>query len=209
MNKLIAIALLVPSIASAQVVAGLGVSVFAKAGNGTWFQNEYPHELDMRSPSATLRYDMDNFSVGYMYVGKVTSHALAKASDAAYAANSPYPLSTWHGSGDTQGLFASHRQRWTDNFYTTLGLMAYRSTWEVDIPDWVPATDAATLIPGTPRPLHVQHRTVWRTYPMLGVGYQSGRMAVELSLLPADAQGDEFPAVYRSVAGNVSVLYEF
>ena len=211
MRKLLFAALLsVTPSAHAELVAGIGTSVFAKAGNGTWFQNEYLHELNMRSTSATLRYDFGDNSIGYMYVGKVTSSALAKASDQAYNMGKPYPLSQWYGSGDTQGLFASHRFT-SGNWYATLGLMAYRSTWEVDIPDWRPCVDWQTqcYVADTPRPLHVQHKTVWRTYPMAGAGYQNGKWAAELNVLPADAQGDEFPAVYRSVAGNFSILRKF
>lgn len=205
---------LTSSPAFADISVGVGYSFFTKAGNGTWYQNEYDHQLNMQSPSVTIRNDFKLFSqdmsVGYMYEGKVSSYALAKASDNAYYAHSAYPMSHWYGSGDTQGFFLSNRQHYKD-WYVSLGLMMYRSTWEVTIPDWYGCTDAKCLIPTTtPLSIKAVHRAIWKTMPMLNIGYNfDKKTSVEFGIYPADCSGDEFPAVYRTGLFNITVMKGF
>jgi len=180
---------------------GVGYSHFQKAPSGNWYDEKYSHDLNMDSPSATIRYDFDDISVGYMYTGKVTSNALARASDSAYSANSPYPLSSFYGTGHSEGFFLS--KRFGSEYYFSGGLMVYRSTWEMVVPDFRPTIDSP------PQYLKVDHKPSWMILPMVGLGYTKGKYALELNLIPVKTYGDEYPAIYRGYATNLSVLYKF
>lgn len=93
-----------------------GVSKFQVHDDGVWYQEAFPYNFKLTPPSVGLRYDSDGWTVGYMNLGKVTSYAKAVALDGRYPGDGGYnsatkscngecwPLSTWYGKGDVQGI---------------------------------------------------------------------------------------------------------
>jgi len=96
---------------------GIGESKFTARPDGVWYQQPFPHELHMTSPSAVLGItgyieDGYRYRLGYKYLGQVTSTALAVGSDAVYsqyggAASTKMPLSLWLGKGHVNLLYAT------------------------------------------------------------------------------------------------------
>lgn len=193
----------------------VGVSQFTPHETGVWYQEEFPHRLNMRSGSLGLRYDSAtganglSYSVGYMNLGRVSSSAQAISSDAVYGATHSqcngsecWPLSTWIGSGDVQGIYGSrvhHIGAWAFEY----GLYLYRPTWSVHIPDYY------WQIGQPPVDLTVTHNPKWQIGPMLGLRYQVDKWSLNLSTWHTASEGDECASLYTNQTYNLSVGYTF
>lgn len=97
---------------TARPEVGVGVSYFEKQEDGNWYQEPFPYDLDMTSGSASIGAvfkisERDFVRLGYAYLGKVKSEAIATASDENYAeckhdTSQCWPLSHWYGKGYTE-----------------------------------------------------------------------------------------------------------
>ncbi len=205
-----------------QIEIGLGVTHATHQDNMTWWQEEFPHSLRMNSPSASvgikwplatsvLGFERMYGRLGYEYLGKFRSTALATASDqdygaCRYALETCWPLSHWHGVGAVQGLYATVQPEIDMGGYSIFfegGVSAYWSTWKVDIPDWRPTRE------GPVQSLTATHKARWQTTYILGLGVRRNAWSLAYTLRRAEATGDLFPAIYHDKAHNVSMRYLF
>ena len=210
------------SAAAPQVEIGLGVTHATHQDNMTWWQEEFPHTLKMNSPSASigikvplatsvLGFERINGRIGYEFLGRFKSDALATASDVNYGAcrydtSKCWPLSHWHGSGSVQGLYAVLQPEIDMAGYSIFfegGASAYYSTWKVDIPDWRPTAD------GPVQSLTATHKAKWQATYIVGLGVRRGPVSLSYTLRRAEASGDLFPAIYCHTAQNLSLRYAF
>ena len=187
---------------AADIEVSGGMSKFGKGPNGIWYQDGFPYSLKLRSESVSVGgkwqlSDRSHFRAGYLYLGRVSSAALATASDENYAPEQPnhcngecWPLSNWYGHGRVNGLYAGYVR----DLYKPLGLAveggvyAYLATWQMRIPDWRHTKDD----PG--QPLTVTHKTYPYATPYIGVGVGP----VWVTYYPwISAQGDGWPSVYK------------
>lgn len=203
----------------------LGDSHFTPQSDGTWWQQPFPHDLKMNSPSLGLRYDTVqndegwSFGVGYMNLGRISSTALAVAldgkvsGDGGYnattkACNGPcWPVSHWNGRGSVNGLFgivSKHYGPWSIEG----GLYLYYPRWSVSVPDWI---SCATCTPQNITAFHHQH---WQLGPMFGVRYKPSDWSLNLSVWQTQTQGDSkfnpySPALYHAGTYNAAVGYSY
>lgn len=206
------------SSAAATWEASVGITRFDSQPNGIWYQQgaTTPYKLDLTSPAISIGVT-DRFAgglrwrVGAMHLGKARSTAIATASDADYATracggNPCWPLSHWHGEGSVSGLYAAlnpeHRLG-PVTLVGEIGLMLYRPTWIMTIPDWRPCRDCP------PQYLQVVHHPRWQPGLTAGIGVRlSNRLTVMLNRVTATASGDEWPAIYKH-ATMLSARWEF
>lgn len=205
-----------------QVEVGVGITHTTHQDNGTWWQEEFPHDLTMNSPSlsvglkqpmdrAWLGFDRWYVRAGYEYLGAFKSSALASASDedywgCRYHTETCWPLSHWYGRGAVHGLYLTVMPEIDMGSYAIFfeaGASLYRSSWRVDIPDWRPTRE------GPVQSLTATHATRWEPTYLIGLGVRRGPFAVSLTRRDARASGDLFPAIYHGPAYNLSLRYAF
>lgn len=198
--------------ANAQVTVFVGETKFHQAHDGIWIQEGLPHTKKITSPSLEINYMFKKdrnweYSVGAIYVGKVTSAALAVRDDE-YDLQSKTckplfgcELVHYNGSGTVGGLTISARRKY-NIWFIEPGFILERATWQVDMPDWTDGKE--------PRfHLYVNHKVRPMLFPTLAVGYKRDNITVKLSAIPTAALGDEWQALYRGVSLNLSVGYTF
>lgn len=197
--------LLVPPAHALEAELGLGISRFTLAANGTWYQDGNAYDVNLNSPAFAvgLRSDRDlgwGWRAGYEYLGRVTSKALASASDDDYfSGRNAWPLSHWNGSGTVQGVYGGvlyRLQRWGIAIEPEAGMYLYRPTWEMHIPDWRACQTC------TPQPVHVRHDAGVQGTWYAGVAL--GPFSVRYYGL-VDANGDQWPAIYDGPVWQVQV----
>lgn len=207
--------------AFADVTLLVGASQFTPHGDGVWYQKAFPYELNMRSASVGLRYDAKRYgdwgySAGYMYLGRVSSSAIATGVDGDYNEPNGYNtrtqscnggncgyLSHWYGQGDVQGLFGStvrHFGPWA----VEAGLYLYRPTWQMHIPDWV-----GHIRDAVPIDLTVTHNPKLQLGPMVGIRYTVDQWSLNFSAWQTASYGDEWSSLYHRITYNASLGYTF
>lgn len=199
-----------------EIMLDLGATHFSQAGNGIWYQEGFPYDLHMTSPSVALKYYTDKsedgwqFGAGYDYIGKATSSALAVGEDWNYNANSPthcngacLPLSHWYGSGEVDGVFIAARKN-IDSWIIEGGVMATRPTWHEVVPDFVGCYGCA------PQFGQETHDNKIMYDPFLSVGYRiTGNVAFLLSAIPTHAKGDAVPGIYKGYSPTAALEFSF
>jgi hypothetical protein len=198
------------------IEVSVGVTQFTQQTNGFWYQEGFPHKLQLTSPAASVKYytDIDSgrlqLGVGYHFLGKAKSSALATASDENYnsnthACNGPcWPMSHWYGSGSIHGVSASVRMYDKSlSWFIEGGVMASRATWSVYIPDLL---NCATC---TPYPFTATHTPRIAIDPMLAIGYTKGNWVMQLSIVPTHAPGDQYPAIFKGASPQLLIGYKF
>ena len=199
-----------------EVEVGVGVSSFTKNSNGFWYQDGFDHTLKMNYPNISIGGNWSvhpnlNVRLGYQYLGKVTSTALASASDENYAQwqqgkEKIWPLSRWNGSGDVQGLYLTLNPSYRYGPYVFQGEVGgwlYRPTWEVDIPDWIANPE------DTPHHVYVSHKTRAQYSMIYGFGVSRDNWTLSYTYRQATASGDEYPAVYSGPVRTLELRHKF
>jgi hypothetical protein len=196
---------------------GVGVTYFEKQDDGNWYQESFPYNLDMTSISGSIGFafrisERDFVRLGFNYLGKVESEALATASDENYAeckneTSKCWPLSHWYGRGHTKQIYLTY-----DRSYRLLGVVVVveagavlnKVDWQVDIPDWIPARDA------TPRYIVAKHEATWQPSASLGVGVQlNDRYRVMLTANQASSRNDRFYSVAQGKSLTLTIVRKF
>jgi hypothetical protein len=194
-----------------------GGSKFTPHGDGVWYQEPFEHKFDLVSPSLGLRYDSEVWTAGYMYLGRVTSNAKAVALDGKVPGDGGYnsttkscngkcwPLSTWRGRGDVQGIFLGMKKSVIPSWVVEAGVYLYHPTWETNIPDWRGCRDCE------PANLTVRHHAYWQPGPYVGVrwGPHDSRLSLNLFAAQTATRGDEWCSLYTGVTYNLSVGYQW
>lgn len=193
-----------------------GYSQLGKGPNGTWYQEPFEHEVELRSPSGGIGFRWDEnydgyWRAGYLYLGRARSRAVATASDENYNPNNPptycngrcWDMSHWYGHGTVQGVFVGKvftQKLGRVKLSSELGGYLYLPTWTMTIPDW-----KACELCG-PQYLQVKHKNIPYLTPYVSLGVEN----VFFSYYPwIQAQGDKWPGVYKGAAWNVEIRYSF
>lgn len=205
-----------------QPEVSVGVTQFGQMPNMYWYQEEFPHKLTLTSPSIAIGgkvklYDqLGPFNriygrFGYEYLGQVKTFAEASASDQNYldwraGKEKIWPMSKWYGNGYVHGFYTSAVvEKDFENFsvFGELGIFGYQPRWEVEIPDWIASpTDS-------PHYIIVSHNHKWQTTPLIGFGVRKNNWSLSYTRRKAEANGDEFPAIYTGWSHNVSLRYSW
>ena len=192
---------------------GIGMTRFGKQVDGVWYQQPYPHTLDLRSTSWKVGLTGKHgwrWHAGYEHLGKYDSYALAKGSDHAYLHGRQYPLSTWIGNGEAGGLYVSAGPEYKSGSYTlhpTIGAYWYRASWTMHIPNWVGCAwhdeHNCPLLP--PRPLTVHGLNKTYLGGMLGLSLARENVSLDLTARQIQTHGDPYPPIIKGVTWNASM----
>lgn len=191
----------------------VGATNFSIAGDGRWYQEAFDHNIKRVSPSLGFEFTSGGknwaYSLGYLYVGKVSSSAEAVADDTNYdkktkSCRTPcLPVSHWYGQGNVQQISLSTR-KYYGQVFAEFGLALSRPSWSIDVPDWRPniAYPAASI--------RKEHNPRIKLLPTFATGYKiNDNVIIKLSLVPTSAHGDDWPAIYQGLSTNISVGYKF
>ena len=190
---------------SLELEIGVGVSQHDKPPNGLWYQEEFDHKINNTSPTFNIGVKHKNWTLGYKYLGKFSSTALASASDENYlnwqqGTEEIWPLSTFNGKGKVDGIYLNYRH-YVGNFFVVGGVWYHRVKWKVSIPDWIPSREAEPLL------LEVSENVkgVKFTY---GLGYTRKRWSISYEIWDVKT-GSTFPATFGGDTQNLNISYAF
>ena len=140
------------------VEVSAGTAYAGVRSNGTWYQQDYPYTMQRTSQvvEADLRWSFtphDALLLGAVNLGRYSVNSQDNPNDAAYAARVKLPLSNYIGSGRLWGFQALAEHTWGDRWQIGIrgGLLAYRETWQMDVPNWYPSDPGGTKVWYTPR----------------------------------------------------------
>jgi len=190
----------------------IGITKFQQQTNGIWYQEGFDHSLKLKSASYSAKIFSHpsangwQVGVGYTYVGKAASEAVATASDANYdpikkACVGPcWPLSHWYGAGTVQGVSLLARKNFESGWYVEGGLMASRATYSVNIPDWIACATCATQNVTATQPV----KTLFD--PTVAIGYRRGPWAASLSVVPTHMTDGSY-AIFKGGSPILAISY--
>jgi hypothetical protein len=200
----------------------LGDTHAVLASSGTWWQKEYAHSLPHDVPSATIRYDTDmgggsglKVGIGYTYIGRFKSQAVAVPSDNAYTLGLPYPTSHWYGNEEIQGLFVAARKDF-GAWYIEAGPMITWTNWTMHVPDWYDCVDSPVyggpcLQPRKePYDLTVGVSNYRQLKIRFGAGYKINEFwSIDYSMVDGRLLGAGWPGIVNGPAHTLGVRYTF
>lgn len=194
--------------------------------DGNWYQQRFPHTLDLESPALALglRTDLSPriaLHTGVYWFGQNSSNALAVTHDDLYSKSSATgcpgecpALATFKGRGNTWGLQAMMEFHTTGatQFGFMVGPILYNTKWTETIPDWFPTTPTGNggFTSGAVHPLHLKESR-WVLSGAVGVRASRGRGFVELVhyLDGKSAAADHyFPPIWKAhTAARVGITF--
>lgn len=141
---------------AAALEIGIGMAQSQDRGNGTWYQNGFPHTLGLRSPVAEIGLHGDfmpwlAWHTDLVDLGRYSVNSL-DTPDANYSATSQthcngacLPLAHYSGSGSIYGLSATLEAHTTGSWQIGIeaGPLLYHHTWALSVPDWYPSTETS------------------------------------------------------------------
>jgi len=149
-----------------------GVRQYGIVADGTWYQEAFPHKLDITGLvwSIGARWHLKGkyyFRLAWTDLGSVRSDAAAVVSDEDYANGAPYttPVAQYVGNGRVYGLYASVLSRPETGFLWEVGLGAYKPQWRMDVYNW----RSHESLPGDD--FHFKHTGGWQVGPKFAAGY--------------------------------------
>lgn len=189
--------------------AGLGASSFTPRGDGTWYQSAFPHKLNLTSPSVTAGFTGTLYVTGpysliyhldYIFVGHVSSSALAVPNDADYSPSSHSclancsNLATFVGNGNDQGVVFSLQPTYTFPNGVAIGLEGgaylHRSTFHETVYNW--------FTPGTT--ITASYHPRWQLAPMVGANVSWGNTTISYRYLMNASQwtsSNPYPSIWK------------
>lgn len=207
--------------AAVQFEMGVGASMSPDRGDGYWYQEAFPHKMQMAAPSFEVGITGDAWQRGryglawhadWAWLGTIHTSAEATPSDANYnlktkSCNGPcWPMSTFNGSGHDQGfLFTLEPYVMVGGYRLAVeaGPYLHKSVWSVTVPNWRPTEDA------TPRSITVENQNKWRWGSVIGASVSKGNFTLSYQYFAnRDPLSDDTGAVWASTQ-MVTLKYRF
>jgi hypothetical protein len=224
----VAFALLLASMAAhaVDVEVGVGAARAIPQENGTWYQEGFPHSLNLRSPvfllgvtddlTPNVAWHVNAVSLGSYSVDSWDTPNDANYSGSGYRGNA-LPLAHYIGSGSVYGIAATlhaHTQgEW--QFGVQAGPFIYHSTWSVAVPNWYPSAEVSPGVfaqTGPISPINVS-QSQWSTRHMVGLTLRHGQFSAALAYY-SDKHGfkghgdDPWPPLWKGQY-VLMILYSF
>lgn len=179
---------------------GTGVTQYEKQPNGVWYQNGFPSDIDLTGTTISIGVSHQvgslRYRIEYLSLGQAMSNAIA-TTDQNYSpkyvatCGSECEVLKFHGLGDVWGMVLSVSRpvhAFGLPLYAEGGLWAYVPKWRVEV---------YTLPPNPVQVASVKHEPKMEIGPMLGFGIRHSGVDIGLRYLYAEANGDEWPAIYK------------
>ncbi len=201
---------------AAQLEVGIGLAQANTRGDGTWYQQRFPHSLGLRSPALMIGATGNvlpglSWHADGVYLGRYTVDSLDTPNDANYSAASPtgcngacLPLAHYHGSGEAYGLAATleahTRGAW--QLGIEAGPLVYERSWSISVPDWYPSVETSPGVfqAGATSPINTIDRGVSLGY-VVGLSVEHSGLGLRLRYYDDGAGfprgGDAWPPIWR------------
>ena len=190
------------------IEAGIGGSAYKQAPDGYWYQEAFPHTLNLTAPMIEVgitgnlfqrgRYGLD-YHLGWAWLGTVHTDVQAVPDDANYntttkSCNGPcLPLARFKGSGHDQGFYATlepHVNVGQWRFGVEAGPYLHRVTWTEDVSDVVRWGQG-------PYSIHAAYSSGWNLGYVLGASISRGPLTLSYQYFDnSGKRGDEFGPVW-------------
>lgn len=190
--------------------AAVGQTKYADRGNGFWYQEGLPYDLNLKSTGLQLGVvqsvtDWLDFHATYVYLGRANSDAIATPDDNNYdfvnhrCKGECIARSRFRGSGDVHGI-ALTLEPHVDYKGWRLGVSAgpflYVARWSVTVDDWIPVEGA-----GPPRTIRADHKAKLNLGAVIGVSFGRGPISVQYQRFFDQPRSNEpagdFPPIWR------------
>lgn len=130
---------------AAQIEVGAGIAQSDTHGDGTWYQDAFQHQLDLRSPafmvgltgafSEHFAWHLDAVSLGRYSVDSWDTPSDADYSAYEHGSGHHLPLVHILGSGSVYGVAATLEAH-TQHFGVEAGPFLYHASWNLSVPNW-------------------------------------------------------------------------
>lgn len=192
-KSVLAIALLASASAQAMdLEIGTGRTKYKTTHDGLWYQEQYPHSLDLNSVPMSLgiseEYRGIRYRAEYLYLGWVYSSASWVSDADYYAGTSAVPTMHGFGRGSVSGLVLSASRPVPIlglPFYAEAGAWCYVPKWKMTV------TNIATGITG-----EGETERAWKIGPTLGVGLRYSGIDISIKYLGMQQDGAKLPPIY-------------
>lgn len=183
--------------ASAQamhVEVGAGVSRALTNGDGTWYQDAFPHTLNLNSLSGMVGITGDvtehfAYHLDGVWLGRFGENSQDTPNDGNYrkgvgCVGKCLPMANYIGSGWIAGIAPTIEWHTTGRwrFGVEAGPWLYRETWRESVPNWYPSRmiSPQVFVPtGAPRPVMIDSGQ-YRVSYVLGVSLERGSWGLRL-----------------------------
>lgn len=199
---------------------GAGAAHYVPRGNMMWYQDGFPHTLDLNAPAIEAglvgnvlergRFGLD-WRVTYVYLGTVRSDAIA-TDDANYdkvvrGCHGRCTLQNrFHGSGRSQGVKLTLTPTYTWNGWKIgleAGAFVHQNRWNVAI-DFRPYY--ASYNTTFSYDLHTERK--WTVAPVVGLSVGRGPFSVAATYYFNKSRGDDVHTLWQGVA-VATIRYRF
>lgn len=204
--------------------ASVGQSSYYKSDNGIWWQNGpaadgFTDDFRLKPASFTIGAagyvsPAMRWHVGYANLGEVSSYATATRNDIQFnmatgKCNGTCPvLATWRGYGEVEGIYftvAPEMHIGSTKVFFEIGPWLYNAKFTM-VMDGGTNPGSTVIQPA----VHVKHKEKLEVGVVVGFGVSVRKnLDVLWRAYRADANGDEYPAIYQGYTTNLSVRYRF
>lgn len=212
---------------AAQVEVGTGISKAQTNGDGTWYQNAFPHSISLRSPvfllgitgklSPHLRWHLDAVDLGSYRVNSWDTPNDANYNPGRGYKGNPLPLTNYIGSGHVWGIAPTLEIHTRGNWQVgaDIGPFLYHATWNMSVPNWYPSTQTSrgAFEPSGPMQPVYFSQSHWAIGGVIGVSlhYEAWFLTIQRYLDGKGFSGhgnDGWPPLWKSQT-VVMIGYQF
>ncbi len=206
---------------AADIEAGLGLSDHAKKNDGYWYQEGFPHKLELKALAVKVGVTGDlwqnnqvgiSYHANWVHLGAIHSQALAVPDDANYnldtkKCNGPcLPLANFVGSGHDQGLSLTlepYKMVGGWRLAVEAGPYLHRPVWSEAVYNWQPDVSRA------PTTVHVNNESKWILGSVVGVSVGRGNFTVSYQRFSnRSPESDPYGPIWKGT-NLLSVTYKF
>ena len=179
---------------AASLEVGAGVAQAQTNGDGTWYQQAFPHAMELRAPvflvgvtgdiSTHVRWHADAVDLGSYSVNSWDT-----PNDGNYAPGVGYrgnalPLTNYIGSGHVWGFAATLEAHTAGSWQFGIegGPFLYHATWAMRVPDWYPSEEVATRLFRQSGPVHPVDfsQSQWALGAVVGASVRHGAWTLSI-----------------------------
>lgn len=192
-----------------------GITKYKRAQNGTWYQEAFPYELDLKS--AAWSAGVSHKFVGYPRV-RTEFVNLGMASADAYAVPNDYnynfndntcntrclPIAHYMSKGDVRGVAFTVAPEWKFGSYTAFvegGVYVFRPRYWALVTEIIWGDSNGDYAEGARRDqTTVRHKANIQSSWVIGAGVRYKNVDFSLRIYDVGANDDDVPAVYRGAS---------
>lgn len=200
---------------------GVGATQYTKKPDGYWYQEGFPHDLDLKAAAFEVGVTGDlwrqnstgwAYHVDWVYLGTVHTQAVAVTEDANYNTVTKQcngtcgPQANFKGSGHDQGFIFTmgpyyEIDGWRYAF--EVGPYLHRSTFSEVVSDW------RAFFGQQAQTIYVQTKPEWKISYVIGVSIRKPPFTLAYQYFGSDAHGDSMSSTVWKNTHLLMLKYSF